>query len=127
MNMPALWTNFATKRSWKFRMRTYLSLVLLSLSLAAEPIFSDSVPLKIENAWIQAVPPVSDTTAAYMKSINLSTGPLRLTSASSPAATRVEPMITTRKTHAGQEVFGMQSVTELVIPAGSSLELRPGG
>jgi copper(I)-binding protein len=127
MNMPAVWLTFATKRSRIFGMRSFLFLALSSLSLATGPIFADKVPVKIEQAWIQAVPPVSDTTAVYMKITNLSAGPLRLISASSPAATSVEPMITTRKTHAGQEVLGMQSVTELLIPAGSSLELKPGG
>jgi copper(I)-binding protein len=36
-------------------------------------------------------------------------------------------MITTRKARGGQEIMGMQSVNELVIPGGSSLELKPGG
>jgi copper(I)-binding protein len=122
-----VWLAVATKRSSRFGMRSSLFLTLLSLSLATESIYADNVPVNIEKAWIQAVPPVSDTTAVYMKITNLSAGPLRLTGASSPAATRIEPMITTRKTHAGQEVLGMQSVPELLIPAGSSLDLKPGG
>ena len=108
-------------------MCSLLFLVLVSLHLSAEPVLPNGVPVRIEKAWVQAVPPVSDATAVYMKITNLSANPLRLTSASSPAATMVEPMITTRKGHAGQEVMGMQSVAELIIPAGDSLELKPGG
>src|SRR5437868_14941346 len=93
--------------------------LLLSLYLPIEAVLSQSVPVKIERAWIQAVPPVSDATAAYMKITNLSSKPLKLTDASSPIATRIEPMITTRKEQAGKEVVGMQSVAELIIPAGN--------
>jgi periplasmic copper chaperone A len=111
----------------RFRMRRPVLLVLFSLCVSAQLNFADSAPIKVERAWIQAVPEVSDTTAAYMKIINLSGSPLKLTGASSPAAKTVEPMITTRQAHGGQEIMGMQSVNELVIPAGSSLELKPGG
>ncbi len=104
-----------------------LLLALVSLYLPIEPVLSQSVPVKVERAWIQAVPSVSNATAAYMKITNLSANPLKLTGASSPIATRVEPMITTRKEHSGKEVIGMQSVAELIIPAGNSLELKPGG
>jgi periplasmic copper chaperone A len=117
----------ATKGDSKFRMRSSLLFVLLSFYLSGRPALSDSLPIKIEKAWVQAVPSVSDVTAAYMKITNLSATPLRLTSAFSPAATRVEPMITTRKENGGREIMGMQSVAELVIPAGNSLELKPGG
>jgi periplasmic copper chaperone A len=108
-------------------MRYWLLLALYSLSILPELIFADGPSIKIENAWMQAIPPVSDATAAYMKITNLGGSPLRLTGASSPVATTVEPMITTRKTHQGQDVMGMQSVTELIIPAGGALELKPGG
>src|SRR5215469_4894417 len=102
-------------------------LALFSLCVSSQLNFADNAVIKVERAWIQAVPQVSDTTAAYMRIINLSGSPLKLTSASSPAAKTVEPMITTRKTQGGQEIMGMQSVNELVIPAGGSLELKPGG
>ncbi len=78
-------------------MRRPVLLVLFSLCVSSQLNFADSAPIKVERAWIQAVPPVSDTTAAYMKIINLSGSPLKLTGASSPAAKTVEPMITTRQ------------------------------
>jgi hypothetical protein len=108
-------------------MRYSLLLALYLFSILPQIIFADGPFIKIENGWVQAIPPVSDTTAAYMKITNLGRTPLRLTNASSPVARTVEPMITTRKTHQGQEVMGMQPVAELDIPAGSSLELKPGG
>ena len=114
------------KRSWKFSTYCFL-LTLFALSALAQPVVPDNSPLRIEKPWIQAVPEVSDTTAAYMRITNLSASPLRLTDAYSPVATTVEPMITTRKAHEGQEIMGMQSVKELLIPPGSSLELKPGG
>jgi len=92
-------------------------LALFALSASAQLGLPDNSPLKIEKAWIQAVPDVSDATAAYM----------RIIGADSPVAKTVEPMITTRKVHDGQEIMGMQSAEELLIPAGSSLELKPGG
>ena len=88
---------------------------------------ADGVPIKVENAWLQAVPPVAEVTAAYMRIRNLSRSPLRLIGASSPMATKIEPMITTRHDRNGQEIIGMESVENLEIPPGGVLELKPGG
>ena len=117
---------YAMKSYRQFSVCCFL-LTLFALSASAQPVASDHSPLKIEKAWIQAVPEVSDATAAYMRITNLSTSTLRLTGGYSPVATTVEPMITTRKVHDGQEIMGMQTTEELLIPAGSSLELKPGG
>src|SRR5260370_36871855 len=89
--------------------------------------FADDLPIIVENAWLQALPPVADATAAYMKIRNLGEAPLKLIGASSPIATRIEPMITTKKVRNGQEIMGMETVTELEIPPGGTLELKPGG
>jgi copper(I)-binding protein len=88
---------------------------------------ADSLPIKIENAWIQALPTVAEATAAYMKIRNLGEAPLKLIGASSPIATRIEPMITTKQVRNGQEILGMENVAELEIPPGGTLELKPGG
>ena len=88
---------------------------------------ADNLPIKIEKAWLQAVPTVAEATAAYMKIRNLGDAPLKLIGASSPIATRIEPMITTRQVRHGQEIMGMQTVAELEIPPGGTLELKPGG
>ena len=45
-------------------MRYSLLLALYLLSILPQIFFADSPFIKIENAWVQAIPPVSDTTAA---------------------------------------------------------------
>ncbi len=102
-------------------------LVFLFLSCVSEAVLADGIPIKVENAWLQAVPPVAEATAAYMRIRNLGQSPLKLIGASSPIAAKIEPMITTRQERNGQEVMGMKSVDHLEIPAGGLLELKPGG
>ena len=105
--------------------RIFLSLLyVFFFSLSAR---ADSLPIKIEDAWVQAVPSVADATAAYMKITNLGQAPLKLVGASSSVATRVEPMITTRQERNGQEIMGMEPVSDLEIAPGATLELKPGG
>ena len=88
---------------------------------------ADNPPIIIENAWLQALPAVAENTAAYMKIRNLGQTPVKLTGASSPIATTIEPMITTKRVRNGQEIMGMENVPELEIPPGGTLELKPGG
>jgi periplasmic copper chaperone A len=88
---------------------------------------ADDLPIKVENAWLQALPPVAEATAAYMKIRNLGEATLKLIGASSPIATRIEPMITTKQVRNGQEIMGMAAVAELEIPPLGTLELKPGG
>ena len=102
-------------------------LVLLFLCSVSKVSLADGVPIRIENAWLQAVPPVAEATAAYMRIRNLSQSPLKLIGASSPMATKIEPMITTRHDRNGREIMGMESVENLEIPPGGVLELKPGG
>jgi copper(I)-binding protein len=99
-------------------------LFLLSVSGSA---LAGDVPIRVENAWLQAVPPVAEATVAYMKIRNLSLSLLKVIGASSPIATKIEPMITTRTERNGQEVLGMENVESLEIPPGGVLELKPGG
>jgi periplasmic copper chaperone A len=102
-------------------------LVLLLLSGVFGTAFADDAPIRVENAWLQAVPPVADATAAYMRIKNLGPTPLKLTGASSSIAAKIEPMITTRSERNGQEIMGMANVESLEIPPGGVLELKPGG
>ena len=88
---------------------------------------ADDLPIIIENAWLQALPAVAEDTAAYMKIRNPGQTALKLIGASSPIATRIEPMITTKQVRNGHEVLGMETVAELEIPPGGTLELKPGG
>src|ERR1700689_5364524 len=102
-------------------------LVLLFLCGVFGIAFGDDDPIQFENAWLQAVPPVNDATAAYMRSKNLGPTPLKLTGASSSIAAKIEPMIKTRSERNGQEIMGMANVAGLEIPPGGVLELKPGG
>jgi len=101
--------------------------VVLFLCCVSRAALGDGLPIKVEDAWLQALPPVAEATAAYMKISNLGQVPLKLIGASSPIATRIEPMITTKQVRNGQEIIGMETVAELEIPPGGTLELKPGG
>ena len=46
-------------------------LVLFFLCCVSRAAWADDVPVKVENAWLQAVPPVAEATAAYMRIKNL--------------------------------------------------------
>ncbi len=87
----------------------------------------DGLPLKVTEAWVRAVPPVADGTAAFMTLVNDGDMPLRLTGGSTPIAKSVAPMITTKKEVSGTEVVGMEGVDALVVPAHGRCELKPGG
>jgi periplasmic copper chaperone A len=102
-------------------------LLLLFFCCVSKTALADDVPIKVENAWLQGVPPVAEATAAYMKIRNLSQSSLKLTGASSSIASKIELMITTRRSRNGQEIMGMESVDSLEIPPGGVLELKPGG
>jgi periplasmic copper chaperone A len=102
-------------------------LLFLFVCCVSQAALADDVPVKVENAWLQAVPPVAEETAAYMRMRNLSQSPIRLMGASSAIATKIELMITTRRSRNGQEIMGMESVDTLEIPPGGILELKPGG
>ncbi len=106
-----------------YRSRVAPAILLLSaaLSLAVEP------AVRVEQGWIQAVPPVSSDSVAYMNLQNLTGGSLKLTAASTSAAEMVMPMVTTREMKSGRELVGMKPVSELEIPAHGQLVLAPGG
>ena len=89
--------------------------------------YAQNPQVKIENAWLQAVPSVSSDTAAFMRIHNLGQTPIKLVGGSCAIATHVEPMITTIQVRDGQKEMGMQGVPALEIPAGGTLELKPGG
>jgi len=99
-------------------MRVFL-LLLLSSSL---PLLAGD--LKINDPWIRAVPPSSTATAAFMTIENTSDHPVSVLGATSPVATEVKPMITTKM---DDGVMGMEFVESFVIPAGGKRTLEPGG
>ena len=98
-----------------------LAILLGAPALAQEP------PLKIEQGWVRAVPPLVSDSVVYMTVVNSSEQTLRLTGASTPIAESTELMITTRKELNGQEIVGMRMVDQLTIPAHGQLTLAPDG
>jgi copper(I)-binding protein len=102
-------------------------LTLTCLCTLSEIGFADNLPIEIQDACLQALPTVAEYTAAYLNIKILVPVPVKLIGASSPIATTIEPMITTKQVRNGQEIMGMATVAELEIPAGGTLELKPGG
>ncbi|MCA1770650.1 MAG: copper chaperone PCu(A)C [Halomonas sp.] len=93
-----------------------MTLALVSHGVLAEP-------LSVENAQVRAVPPVSTTTAAFMVLHNPGDSDLAVVDARSPAAE-----ITELHNHVDVDgVMQMRRVAEIVVPAGGSAELAPGG
>ena len=93
--------------------------LLLSQSLAFSAYASD---LHINNAWIADAPPIATIRAGYMTLTNSSNEQITILSASSNAFARVEFH---RSVNRDNMIF-MDAVKQLVIPAGSRFELKPG-
>jgi copper(I)-binding protein len=89
--------------------------------LADEPI------IKVEGAWMRAVPPSTSDTAIYFTIINSGKDKLALKGATTSFADSVEPMITTKSGQGASQRLGMEAVDSLEIPAGGKLVLEPGG
>lgn len=98
--------------------------VLTTLFLSLVSLNAQELPLKVDGAWIQAVPDSASATAAYMTLTNFGKTPLELLGARTSVAERIEPMITT-KGESG--MVGMERVPSLPIQAGGKLILQPGG
>ena len=96
--------------------------ILCPLFLSASLVFAGD--LKIEDAWIRAVPPSSKTTAAFMTIINNSDRPVLITGGTCPVAQEIRPMITTKQ---GNGVMGMALAESFDIPAKGKRVFEPGG
>jgi copper(I)-binding protein len=93
--------------------------LMLLLALAATPA---AAQIKVEDAWMRATPPGAKLAAGYVTIRNAGAAD-RLVGISSPAAERVETHITM---HEG-DVARMREVKGYDVPAGGTLELKPGG
>jgi copper(I)-binding protein len=99
-------------------LRTFL-LLLLSASAGA----SDSGNLAFRDAYVAAAAPGAEAMAAYMTIENPSDGVRRITGISSPDFKEVQIHRSTLE----HGVSHMQQLDQLVIEAGSEVELKPGG
>jgi hypothetical protein len=109
------------------RNRLVQFLVLIAFLISSRAFAGDPLPLKIDRAWVRAVPPSITDTAAFMRLQNTGDQPLRLTGGSTPIAGMAMPMGTTRKVVQGAEVFGMKGLDFIDIPPHSEHVLKPGG
>lgn len=98
--------------------RIFLALLLLSFNLPLQ-----AMDIQAEDAYVRAVPPVSEVTAAFMLLHNNSQQDRKLVAASSPAARVVE-----LHTHTAVDgVMQMRQVAQIDLPAQGVAELKPGG
>ena len=93
--------------------------LLLLLALAATPA---AAQITLEGAWIRATPPGAKLAAGYMVIRNAGAAD-RVVGVSSPAAERVETHVTVRE----GEILRMREMKGYDVPAGGTLELKPGG
>ena len=97
----------------------YLGLLLLIISSSA--LFAET--LKFENGWARLAPPVSGMTAGYFKLTNTSKKDVTIVGAETDVSKKAE--IHDMKMEKG--AMSMFHLPDLLIKAGESVELRPGG
>ena len=99
----------------------FLSSSLLALGLITGAQAADS--LSFSHAWVRATPPNAKVAGGFVEIRNAGKSADRLLSASSDAAERVE----IHEMKMAGDVMQMRQLTEgLVIPAGQSVQLKPG-
>jgi copper(I)-binding protein len=97
-----------------------MRLLIALLCFAAVPALAQ---VQLVKAWTRATPPGATVAAGYMSVRNNGAQADRLVSVTSPASARVETHITIRD----GSISRMREVKGYEIPAGGSLELKPGG
>ena len=98
--------------------------VMLALTLAANSWLAAAQPdIQIENAWVREAPPSARMLAAYMTLKNSAAQDQVLVEVQSPAFSHV--ML--HKSEVIDGVARMIHLDEVVIPAGGSVQLEPGG
>jgi hypothetical protein len=98
---------------------------LLLLDVCA--LVADEPNIKVDGAWMRAVPPSVSDSAIYLTISNLGKDKVALTGGKTPIADSVEPMITTKSGEGVKQELGMASVNSLEVPPGGKLVLEPGG
>jgi copper(I)-binding protein len=97
---------------------------MLALTLAANSWLAAAQPdIQIENAWVREAPPSARMLAAYMTLKNSADQDQVLVEVQSPAFSHV--ML--HKSEVIDGVARMIHLDEVVIPAGGSVQLEPGG
>jgi copper(I)-binding protein len=108
-------------------MNRTLSVLILAICPSVWPGtagYAQTLPLRVTDGWVQAVPPAAGASVAFFRIVNSTGEPFELAGARTSLAERVEPMVTTRD---AKGMSGMESVPALKIPAHGELVLQPGG
>lgn len=105
-------------------MKSYLIMSLIALSsLSSQAMATVADDIKVEQAYVRAVPPNQPISAAFMVIENTDMNDHQLRAASSPAAQVVE-----LHTHTQENgMMKMRQVPEINLPAGAQAILKPGG
>ena len=102
-----------------------LACVLALVVMAAAPVLAaDPAGLVAAEGWLRAAPPTAPVRAGYLILRNRGDQDVSIVAADSPAfgAVEIHEMV-----HGDDDTMRMRPVAELVVPAGSQLELEPGG
>mgnify|MGYP001823617718 CR=1 FL=1 len=102
-------------------MHNYRRLLPLWVALLAPAALAGDIVLS--DAWVRALPPVQKVTAGYLTVANKGSAAVTITGGSAELAQALE-------IHTTREVNGMtrmEPLQELVVPAGGSVKLSPGG
>lgn len=107
-------------RSARFAILLIASIVVTASLAAAQPVPDD---LTVEGAWVRMVPRSQATTGGFLTLVNRGSVDRALVDARSPRAKTVElhEMI-----HEGDRMR-MRQVERIVVPAGQTVQLKPGG
>lgn len=108
-------------------MKQKLISCLLFILLSTTQLIAESEPqgdLQINNAWVRAMPPGSMMTAAYARITNTTARDMEITAFSSPQYRSVSLHQTVVDENG---VSKMEEIPQLVIAAGQTVVLEPGG
>ena len=108
----------------------YKSLLMTAVTLVASSVWAQNVAktvttnaIKIEDAYTRATVPGQQVAGGFMKIENKGTAADQLISASSPVAGEVQ----LHEMAMDGNVMKMRQVKDIAVPAGGSVQLKPGG
>lgn len=109
--------------SWFRPLAGFLWLTLAHTAIAETPAAPSAGSLQIKKAWVRAVPPVSDDSAAYLTIENTGSSADTLESVSTPAA----GVAALHRMTMHHEIMKMQALKSLALPAGKTVTMDPSG
>lgn len=105
--------------------RTLLSVLLFLLVASAPGASRAEGGISVSGAWVRALPPGAEATAAYMTIENAAGVDDALLEVGCGCSRRVSVHSTVREE--GSDLVGMKELSSLGIPSGRSVALEPGG